>query len=88
MVRWLVMWARGVFAVQRYLVIMMFGMPWLERNRDAELPAGPEPTISTSVMTMPVPSGRAVAVIPSLKIGMTTSVGCGWTLWPALALRW
>jgi hypothetical protein len=25
MARWLVMWTRGVLAVQRYLVIMMFG---------------------------------------------------------------
>ena len=41
-VRWLVMWARGVFAVQRYLVIMMFATPREERNRAADEPAGPD----------------------------------------------
>ncbi len=31
MARWLVMWARGVFAVQRYLVIMIVGTPRVAR---------------------------------------------------------
>ena len=50
-VRWLVMCARGVFAVQRYFVMTMFSTPSVLRNSAAELPAGPVPTIRTSVST-------------------------------------
>ena len=64
MVRWLVMWARGVFAVQRYLVIMMLSTPSVERNSAADAPAGPDPTTSTSVWTPPASGGR-VSAIPS-----------------------
>ena len=77
MVRWLVMCARGVFAVQRYLVIMMFGTPSSDRNSAAEDPAGPEPTIRTSVWTT-LASGRAVSVTPSLKITIVF-LWCGLT---------
>src|SRR4051794_39684609 len=62
--RWLVMCARGVFAVHRYFVIMMLGMPRLERNSAAEAPAGPEPTTTTSVEVVD-PDGGCVASRPS-----------------------
>ena len=63
MVRWLVMCARGVFAVQRYLVIMMLLIPSVDRKRAADAPAGPDPTTSTSVSTTTsVPSALPVLV--------------------------
>src|SRR4051794_6193561 len=49
MARWFVMCARGVFAVHRYLVIMMLGTPSVDRKSAAADPAGPDPTMSTSV---------------------------------------
>jgi hypothetical protein len=51
MARWLVMCARGVFAVHRYLVTMMLSTPRVDRNNAADAPAGPEPTMRTSVVT-------------------------------------
>ena len=51
--RWLVMCARGVFAVQRYFVSSMLSMPYVLRNSAADAPAGPLPTISTSVSSPP-----------------------------------
>ena len=63
------MCARGVLAVHRYLVIMMFGTPRVARLSAAAPPAGPEPTISTSVSTAG-PAGISVSAIPSLKAGM------------------
>ena len=48
--RWLVMCARGVFAVQRYFVITMLSHAvGAQEERARTLPAGPEPTIRTSV---------------------------------------
>src|SRR3984957_2978600 len=70
--RWLVMCARGVLAVHRYLVIMMFGTPRAARLSAAAPPAGPEPTISTSVSTAG-PAGISVSAIPSLKAGMSSA---------------
>ena len=64
MVRWLVMCARGVFAVQRYLVIMMLSTPRVDRNSAAEAPAGPDPTIRTSVVTT-MSSGSRSRRVPS-----------------------
>jgi hypothetical protein len=69
MVRWLVMCARGVFAVQRYLVIMMLLTPRLDRNRAADAPAGPEPTTSTSVSTT-----TSVGVVPAGLLGSAVAV--------------
>ena len=75
MVRWLVMCARGVFAVQRYLVIMMLLTPRLDRNRAAEAPAGPEPTTSTSVSTtMSVAPPSPVPVLVAAVLGSAVSV--------------
>ena len=48
-VRWLVMCARGVFAVQPYFVTQTFSTPSVLRNSEHEPPAGPLPTIRTSV---------------------------------------
>lgn len=75
MLRWLVMCARGVFAVQRYLVTMMLRTPSSERNRAMEAPNGPEPMISTSV-SMSLLTGVWVSAIPSLK--MTISAPRCW----------
>jgi hypothetical protein len=47
----LVMCARGVFAVQRNFVTTTFGTPSVLRNTAADAPAGPVPTIRTSVST-------------------------------------
>src|ERR1022692_2182628 len=71
MVRWLVMWARGVLAVHLYLVIMMLGMPSADKHRAAQPPAGPDPTISTSVST--VPCGSSVSASPSSKAGIVNT---------------
>src|SRR5690606_13000529 len=59
-------------AVQRYLVIIVFDTPNVDRNRAAEAPAGPEPTISTSVSTTAV-LGGAVSASPSLKVTMVAA---------------
>jgi hypothetical protein len=85
--RWFVMCARGVFAVQRYLVIMMLGTPSVDSARAAAPPAGPEPTMSTSVSTV-VPLGISVSSRPSSKSGMArlspgvaaspNGIGRGW----------
>jgi hypothetical protein len=48
-VRWLVMCARGVFESQRYLSTRTFSTPYSLRNSAADAPAGPHPTIKTSV---------------------------------------
>ena len=53
-VRWLVMWARGVLAVQRYLVTTRCSTPSVARVRAAVAPAGPVPTTSTSVWIVSV----------------------------------
>src|ERR1700722_9710973 len=74
-VRWLVMCARGVLAVHRYFVIMMLLIPRVDRHRAAAPPAGPEPTISTSVST--VPCGSSVSACPSSKAGIAAPL-----LWP------
>ena len=47
-VRWFVMWARGEFAVA-YLVTVRASTPARARSDAAVSPAGPAPTISTSV---------------------------------------
>src|SRR6478735_1172632 len=74
MVRWLVMCERGVFAVHRYFVIMTLSTPRVDKNKAADDPAGPEPTIRTSVCTTtlsdPVVSGRAVSTNPSSNAGI------------------
>jgi hypothetical protein len=49
--RWLVMCARGVFAVQEYLVMTMWSTPEVASARAAVAPAGPDPTMRTSVLT-------------------------------------
>ena len=48
-VRWLVMCARGVFAVQRYFVMTTLSTPSVLRNSPLAPPAGPLPTMRTSV---------------------------------------
>src|SRR3954452_23916820 len=58
------MCARGVFAVQRYFVIMMLRMPSGARKSAAEAPAGPDPTTTTSV-SVAGPEGSAVSAMPS-----------------------
>ena len=62
--RWLVMCARGVLAVQRYFVIMMFGITSVDSNSAAPAPAGPEPTTTTSVVAVD-PRGSCVSAIPT-----------------------
>src|SRR5215475_4133668 len=64
--RWLVMCARGVLAVHRYLVTMMLSTPSVDRNSAADAPAGPDPTISTSVVTVAA-CGGWVSAIPSFN---------------------
>src|ERR1035438_2370077 len=76
MVRWLVMCARGVLAVHLYLVIMMLGIPSVARHRAADPPAGPDPTISTSVST--VPCGSSVSASPSSNAGIVTTSPAAW----------
>src|SRR5690349_4311649 len=76
MARWLVMCARGVFAVHRYLVIMTLGTPRVDRNSAAADPAGPDPTISTSVSTV-TDAGSSVSVWPSLNTGIGTPPRAG-----------
>src|SRR6201999_2901258 len=49
MVRWLVMWARGVFATQPYLVTSVVCIPYVANSRAADPPAGPLRTTRTSV---------------------------------------
>src|SRR5450631_801330 len=49
-VRWLVMWARGVFAVHEYLVMTMWSTPSVASVNAAVAPAGPVPMTSTSVL--------------------------------------
>src|SRR3954464_11796429 len=71
MARWFVMWARGVFAVHRYLVTMMLGIPRADRNSAAPAPAGPEPITTTSVVTA-TPEGSSVSAIPSLNTAMSS----------------
>ena len=84
-VRWLVMCARGVLAVQRYLVITMWSTPRVARKSAAEAPAGPEPITRTSVvrcslMRTPVGGRRSCAT--------TAHPGCGRPgLRPAVAAR-
>src|SRR5215204_6479578 len=66
-VRWLVMCARGVFAVQRYFVMHTLSTPSVLRNSALAPPAGPLPTMRTSVsntlMRSPPACGR-VALRP------------------------
>src|SRR5664280_1471051 len=70
-VRWLVMCALGVFAVHRYLVIIMLSTPRLDRNSAADPPAGPEPTTSTSVLTTSE-EGSAAGATPSSNVAIVT----------------
>src|SRR5699024_3162604 len=67
MVRWLVICARGVLAVQRYLVIVMLGTPSVDRKSAAAAPAGPDPTTKTSASTS-LGSGVSVSLIASAKV--------------------
>ena len=53
--RWLVMCARGVLAVHRYLVTMMLSTPRVDRNSAADAPAG-------TVLTLTVDRGSLRAV--------------------------
>src|ERR1700744_2270953 len=53
-VRWLVMWARGVFAVHEYLVITTCSTPRVASDSAAAPPAGPLPTTRTSVCRISV----------------------------------
>src|ERR1700733_15273883 len=75
------MCARGVLAVHRYLVIMMLGTPRVARLGPPPPPAGPEPTISTSVSTAG-PAGISVSAIPSLKEGIRRAPFSGAVLAP------
>lgn len=59
----------GVLAVHRYFVIMMVSTPSVESSSAAEAPAGPEPTTTTSVVTVES-TGSSVSAIPSLNMGM------------------
>ncbi|SKZ90033.1 Uncharacterised protein [Mycobacteroides abscessus subsp. abscessus] len=63
------MCARGVLAVQRYLVIMMLSMPSSLSISDAAAPDGPDPTTSTSVSTT-WPVGISVWAMPSSNAGI------------------
>ncbi len=72
MVRWFVMCARGVLAVHRYLVSMMFFTPSRDRASAMLAPAGPEPIMTTSVSTI-AEVGTSVSSIPSLKTAMGLS---------------
>ena len=51
MVRWLVMWARGVSDRCPYLVTTRVRVPYVARKSAAAAPPGPEPTTRTSVST-------------------------------------
>ena len=46
--RWLVMWARGEFAVPAYFVTVMALTPYRASSALAASPAGPAPTTRTS----------------------------------------
>ncbi len=52
--RWLVMWARGELAVA-YFVTVSESMPARARSDAAVRPAGPAPTMSTSVVMVSIP---------------------------------
>ncbi len=63
-VRWLVMCARGEFAVPGYLVIVMAATPWSASSPAIVRPAGPAPTTSTSVSVVSCAIGGPLVSTP------------------------
>src|SRR4051794_18419694 len=74
-VRWLVMWARGLSDSRLYFVTSRVGVPYVARNRAAAAPAGPEPTTRTSVCTCGC--AAVVIAIPIRSSGTQESYAVG-----------